>query len=292
MISNRMGNLRGVIAMVLAMGVFIASDSTSKLALASVPMFEVIAIRGFFGMLTCLGLVIAMGFGGQLPRMFNKWVVARGLCEVVANVCFTLAIMNMPLADVTSIAQTAPLLVLLGTWLFWREVLSPLRIGLIVLGLTGALLVAQPGSTAASPFAVLGIVVALAAAGRDLITRNVPAAVPAPVAALTVLCALTFSGLVGTALFETRVLPAISDLMLIILAGVLMAGGQVGVFLAYKIGPARSVAPFMYSLTVWALLFGMALFGDFPNLLAIVGMALVLLAGLLIILADSKRMTW
>jgi len=45
----------------------------------------------------------------------------------------------------------------------------------------------------------------------------------------------------------------------------------------------------MYTLTLWAVFFGAVLFGDIPNTLAIIGMALILLAGLAIIVLDTRR---
>ena len=52
---------------------------------------------------------------------------------------------------------------------------------------------------------------------------------------------------------------------------------------------ARTVAPFMYTLTIWAVLSSVILFGDIPNQLAIAGMSLVALAGLAIIWLDGRR---
>ena len=53
-------NLRGIIAMVLALGLFIASDSASKLALAQASLFELMAIRGHLAAALCLILIGAM----------------------------------------------------------------------------------------------------------------------------------------------------------------------------------------------------------------------------------------
>lgn len=72
-----------------------------------------------------------------------------------------------------------------------------------------------------------------------------------------------------------------------LLAGALMASAHICIFIAYKIWPARSVAPFMYSLTTWAVIAGWVLFNDIPNALAFAGMGLVILAGLLIIYLDG-----
>lgn len=281
-------NLRGILSMVVAMGVFIGSDSCMKFALADMPLFELVLMRGVAGVLLCLALLLALGHGRDLMRMFSPWVLARGLCEVIANFSFTFAIFHMPIADVTAIAQTCPLLVLVGAKLIWGERLGSSRLVLIALGITGALLVAQPGATAASPYAILGFLTALSAATRDLITRKVPAEIPAPIVAFTVLVILMVAGGAGTLAFETPVMPGSKHVMLMLLAGALMVSGHICIFIAYKIGPARSVAPFMYSLTLWAVLAGAVLFDDIPNSLAIAGMGLVVLAGLLIIYIDGR----
>ncbi len=286
---GRLSNLHGIICMVLAMGLFIGSDSASKFAMRDVPIFQMIFLRGMASSLLCLILLVAMDYGRDLKMMLNPWALARGLCEVVANFSFTYAILHMPIADVTAIAQTCPLLVLVGAKLIWREHLGLSRWLLIALGISGALLVAQPGTTAASPYAVFGFFVALSAATRDLITRKVPRDIPAPVVAFSVLVILMLAGGAGMVISETPVFPDWHDVGLISLAAALMVGGHTGIFLAYKIGPLRSVAPFMYALTLWAVLAGAVLFGDRPNLLAVIGMALILTAGLMVIYADSRQ---
>ncbi len=282
-------NLRGIVSMVLAMGVFIASDSCMKLALADAPLFQLIFMRGYAAVTIGLVMIVAMGQARDIPKMFHPLLIARGLCEVVANFSFTFAIIHMAIADVTAITQTCPLFVLIGARLIWGERLGPVRIFLILLGITGALLVAQPGASAASGFAALGFVTAIAAATRDLLTRKVPQEMPGLVAALAVITVLTLAGGIGMAAFETPVVPDFRHVWLMILSGALIIAGQFFVFMAYRIGPAQSVAPFMYTLTIWAVLSGIILFNDIPNLLAIAGMGLVALAGMLIIYVDGRQ---
>lgn len=279
---------KGIVFMVMAMGLFIASDSASKFALSHVPIFELIMLRGMAAMVLCLLVVLAMGHGGALTRILNPWALGRGLCEVGANFAFTLAILNLPIGDVTAICQTAPLLVFLGAAVFYGEELGTLRLLLIGMGVTGALLVAQPGSASFSPYALLGFAVAVCAAGRDLLTRRVPKGIPAPIAALSVLMLLTLAGEIGMMATEVPVIPEPKYIALIVLAGCLMVGGHIGLYLAYALAPARTIAPFMYSLTLWAVLSSVVVFGDYPNVLAIGGMVLIALAGVLVISLDAR----
>ncbi len=114
-------NLRGIGAIILATGTFVANDSCMKLALEDAPPLQVLIMRGVAACLWCLPVLTAMGLARQLPKAFHPWVVARSLSETFAIFSFILALSNMPIADVTAIAQTTPLLVLLGVWLFFGE---------------------------------------------------------------------------------------------------------------------------------------------------------------------------
>lgn len=282
-------NLRAILAMVAAMGLLVASDSCVKLALEHAPLFQLMLVRGAFSIIFLLGLVLAMGQAMQLPRMFNKWLVARGVLEAAANVSFTLALGYVAIADLTAIAQICPLLVLLGAWIFRGERLSGGRLALILAGILGALMVAQPGSGAVSLYASLGFVTAIAAATRDLLTPNVPRDMPPLIAAFTVILMLALTGAAGTLAFEEPAMPNVQVLLLMALAALMSVTGHLLLYIAYRIGQARTVAPFMYSLTIWAVLSGLVIFGEIPNSLAMAGMALISAAGLAIIWLDNRQ---
>jgi drug/metabolite transporter (DMT)-like permease len=275
--------------MVVAMGMFVTSDSCMKMALKDAPLGQLMLMRGISSVLICLGLIVALGQANYLKRMFNRWFVARGALEVVANVSFTLGLGFIAIADLVAIAQTAPLFVLLGAWAFRGETPGRLRMALILMGLAGALLVAQPGGGAASFYAMLAFLCPMAAATRDLITPRAPRDVPPLVATLTLLVILGAAGGIGMLAFETPKLPDANEILLMIMAGATAVAGHFLLYVAYRMAEARTVAPFMYTLTIWAVLSSVVLFGDIPNELAIAGMALVALAGLAIIWFDGRQ---
>jgi len=190
-------NLRGIGAMLLATGAFVANDSCMKLALSDAPPLQVLIMRGIAACLWCLPILLILGHGRDLPKVFNRWVALRSLCEVFAILSFILALNEMPIADITAIAQIAPLLVLLGIWLFFGDRIGMLRLALIGVGITGALLVAQPGTEAASPMAILGFFTALGAAGRDIVTRKVPPGTPALIVTFSTLLIVMLCATVG-----------------------------------------------------------------------------------------------
>jgi drug/metabolite transporter (DMT)-like permease len=281
-------NLRGIIAIVLATGAFVANDTCMKLALSDAPPFQVLVMRGIAACLWCLPVVYAMGLIRQLPKAFNPWVMLRSASEVMAILSFISALGHMPIADVTAIAQIAPLVVLLGMWLFFGEKVGGLRLGLVGLGITGALLVAQPGGETASPFAIFGFFTAVGAAGRDILSRKVPAGTPALVVTFSTLFIVMMSAVVMSLLFETQVQPTFRHGWLMLIAGFFLMCGHALVFMAYRIAPARVVAPFNYSFMIWAGLSGLLVFGDMPNGLALAGMGLILAAGLAVVLLEGR----
>jgi drug/metabolite transporter (DMT)-like permease len=286
---NHTSNTVGIIAMIAAMGMSVAAESISKLVFAHIPMFEVMFLRGLIGTLLCVLAAIVMGHGPALRTAFNPFVIARGGIEMTANLLYAFAIINMPIADVSAILQTAPFLVLLGATVLYGEKLNRLRIALMIIGFMGALLVAKPGGSAASPFAILCFLIAALIASRDLLTRRVPQ-VPAPVVACTVMACLTLAAGAGMMVSkQTAIMPSTSHAAMIVLAGALLAFGQLCIFLAYKTGEARAISPFMYTMTIWAVGFGYLLFGDIPDRLSVAGTALILVAGVLVLYTDRWK---
>ena len=281
-------NLRGIGAMLLATGAFVANDSCMKLALSDAPPLQVLIMRGIAACLWCLPILLILGHGRDLPKVFNRWVALRSLCEVFAILSFILALNEMPIADITAIAQIAPLLVLLGIWLFFGDRIGMLRLALIGVGITGALLVAQPGSEAASPMAILGFFTALGAAGRDIVTRKVPPGTPALIVTFSTLLIVMLCATAGSLAFETQVTPTFRHGWLMVIAGFFLMCGHLFVFLAFRIGEARVVAPFNYAFMIWAGLSGLLIFNEVPNALAIVGMVLIMLAGLAVIALENR----
>ena len=65
--------------------------------------------------------------------------------------------------------------------------------------------------------------------------------------------------------------------------------GHFFIFMAYRIGPTGVVAPFYYFFTFWAVISGLLVFGQFPNELALAGIALVIASGLAVVYLDNRK---
>ena len=91
------------------------------------------------------------------------------------------------------------------------------------------------------------------------------------------------------------VLPAVyvgstaGDLALLAGLGLLMGLGHLGLIQALRLAPSAVVAPFHYSQIVWAVIFGLLLFGDRPEQWMIVGSAVIIASGLYILWRETVR---
>lgn len=282
-------NLHGMALMVMSTGVFAVNDALLKLATSGLPPLQVLLMRGTGASLWCLLLVLATGNARWLGAAFRPVVALRSVFELFAVLSFIFALANMPIADITAIGQIAPLLLLAGVAVIYREKLGWLRMVLMGLGLGGALLVAQPSGSSSSLYAALGFVSAVCVALRDLVGRRVPGHIPGPVIAFSTVVIVTIGAGLAMLGFEAWVSPSPYQIALTIGAGFFLTLGQLFIFLAYRKGTAGSVAPFYYTFTIWAVISGMVVFGTVPNLLAIAGILLIIVSGVAVVALDERR---
>ncbi len=282
-------NLRGIICMVLTSLCFVSCDSFLKLILREIPPLQTLVLRGVFATLSCLVLLAVLGQLKQIPRAFGLWTVLRAFTELVSVIAVLFALGKVNLAEVTAIYQIAPLVVLAGASVIWGEHVGWQRWLLIGLGFAGALVVAQPGADGASPYALLALITAFASAGRDLLSRHVPDDVPGPVITLTVVVLVLASATVASVMFETWTPVAPHVWLYALGSGVFVMVAHLFVFLAFRLASARAVAPFYYGLTVCAALFGAVFFGEWPSMVAIVGILMIVACGLGVLALEGRE---
>lgn len=273
----------------LAAAAFVANDCCMKLAMADLPPFEVLMLRGISATIWCLPTLFVLGFGRKIALGLNPWVLLRAVSECVAVLIFVFMLKRMPIGDLTALMQTAPLFILLAAAVVGRETIGVWRVVLIILGFAGAVLVAQPGGATASVLAPIVLVAAIFAAARDILSRKVPANVPALVTAfVTILVVMTAAGF-STASFEAWVVPQRQHVWLMAAAGLLLMGAHFCLMLAFRLAKASTLAPFLYAFTLWAVLAGLLIFGDRPTLTAWTGISLIVACGLVVVLLDERQ---
>ncbi|MDP3896730.1 MAG: DMT family transporter [Mesorhizobium sp.] len=281
-------SIRGPLFMVTATCSYVINDTFMKLATEGLPPYEVLFLRGVTAFIWSIPLVLALGYGRDLPKLFDPRVLGRNLLELFGVLCFIVALTNMPIADATALGQVTPLLVLVGSAVLFRERIGAVRLALILLGFLGALLVAQPTMEGISIYAVLAFANAAFVAARDLAGRRVMAHIPGMIVAVSAVIVVLVGAGAAHLATEVWVMPSLRHMLLLAGSGFFLIFGHFFIFMAYRVGPTDVVAPFYYCFTVWAVISGFAVFGHLPNLTAATGILLVVASGLLIVMLDRR----
>jgi drug/metabolite transporter (DMT)-like permease len=282
-------SVRGPLFMVISTASYVVNDTMMKVATSGLPPYEVLFLRGIAATIWGIPLLFVLGYGKQMPLVFERKVLTRNLLELAAILAYVVALANMQIADSSALGQLTPLLVLVGASLLFRERIGMVRMALISLGFVGAVLIAQPTMQGVSVFALLAIANAVFGAGRDLASRRVTASVPGMIVAISAVIVVLIGAGIAHLISETWIVPQAHHLWLLAGAGFFLIFGHFFIFMAYRIGPIGVVAPFYYCFSVWAVISGLVVFGQLPNFIAICGIVLVIASGLTIILLDERR---
>jgi drug/metabolite transporter (DMT)-like permease len=280
-------NVRGILAMLAAMGSLILNDAFLKMAAASLPTGEAIFLRGVIATLLCVGAIAATVGFGSLGHVASRRVQARAGADVLGTILYLSALMHMPIADATAILQFTPLAITAAAALFlgarvgWRRWLATL------VGLIGVLIIVRPGGAGFNAYSLLALSAIGFVAVRDLVTRSIGAQVPTMVVAATSAAAVA-TGTLLLALVETWVWPSLTALALLLMAGVGIVGGNYWIVVAMRHGDIAAVAPFRYSAALWAIAAGLVVWGEVPDLWTWTGTAIVTGAGVYTILRESR----
>lgn len=265
-------------------------DVASKLAAQGVPVGVIVLGRGVVQAALMLPFVPAMRLPFALGRGELALVTFRALLLVVSTYCFVAAVRVMPIADALAIVFVEPFVILLiGRFAFGEEV-GPRRLAACAVGFAGSLLVIQPSFAAFGAVALFPLGTAVSFALYVIVTRRLSQSLhPVPMqfhtAALSALICLPLLAL-GTLAGEpstTFVLPQGIFWLWVFCVGLASAVSHMAITYALKFAPSSTLAPLHYLEIVTAVLFGYLVFGNFPNVLTLTGIAVIVASGLYII---------
>ncbi|WP_445942502.1 DMT family transporter [Roseicyclus sp.] len=279
-------NLRGALYMTLSMAAFTLNDACVKLVAETVPLFQVIFLRGL-GTTILLAIFVQMttGLRPSWPRRDRPLIAGRTLAEIAAMVTFTLALTNMAIANATAILAALPLVVTLGAALVFGDRVGWRRLSAICIGFVGVLLIVQPGTDGFNIWSLLVLLSVLVITARDLFTRAFSPTVPTmTVAVLTAGAVCLVGGVLS--LFTPWVALDLREAALIAAAAVLIIGGYVFGIMVMRVGEVGFVSPFRYTSLIFALILGLVVFDEFPNALALIGGVIVVSTGIFTLLRE------
>jgi len=278
-------NRRGILAMSLAMALFIANDALVKQVSATLPGPQLIFIRGLMATTLVLIMAQAMGHLKNWRLMLNMRLWIRGSVDAAASLTYLTAVFHLPLGNATAINLASPLFITVFAIVFFKEQVTLQRGLLILLGFFGVLLVVQPSSEGFNVYAWIAVLATLFHAMRDTLTRAIGLHVPALLITLSTAVSVALaSG--GITLTQTWTPVDSVSLALLFGASLFLSMAYYLVIVAMRAGEMSLVAPFRYSGLLFALLIGYVVWDEVPNVLGWAGIFLLAISGLLILRSE------
>lgn len=270
-------NGAGILFMLLAIFCFTLMDATVKSMVDRYPAPMLVWIR-FLGQFLLVLFLLRHRFLSHLRTKHLGVHIARAVTQIGSTALFFTSLAYIGLAEATALIDTNPVFITLGAALFLGEKLGPRRIFGIFAALCGALIILRPGATVFSPAAILPLIGAISYAANALITRWIGPKESA-------WTSMVFTSVICTALASLALpffwVPITStDLPRFALVGLLGTVAQLCIIRAFTLAEASSVAPFAYAGILFATVWGILFFGNYPDHWTVIGALVIVAAGL------------
>jgi len=200
---------------------------------------------------------------------------------------FFTAIKYIPLADATTCYLAAPIFVTAFSAIFLREHVGWRRWTAVVVGFIGVLIALRPTGAAISWPALIALAGCLCQSIFMIVTRYVRGTSNIFLATTQVVGSFVFGGVVSAFLF---VPPTWFLVVLLLVSGMVNVVAVLCLNRSLILAPASVVAPFQYTMIVWAIVLGFLVFGDVPSPNTMIGAAIVASAGIYIFLRERTVM--
>mgnify|MGYP001765633547 CR=1 FL=1 len=279
-------NTRGIVAMNIAMFGFIGSDTLVKYITQSLPLGETVFLRGIVASVLVAIVVAWTGSWRAWRSLIETRMVLRIVGELGATITYLVGLVHMPIANATAVFQATPLVMTACAAVFLGERVGPERWVAIAVGLLGVMVIVRPGLEGFDVWSLAILAAVACVALRDIATARISSNTPTSLVTLVTAVSVTVLG-VAMMPFEQYVgrhvdwtVPTPFVAAMVVLNAASLLSGYVGILVATRLAETSAIAPFRYTLLVWSFLFGVLVFGQYPDTATMVGAAIVVATGL------------
>lgn len=264
-------------------------DIIAKYLSASMAPLQITFGRFFVQLLIAGTAAILIGQTRALLGRRPLINLLRGVLLAMAVLCFFTAVKYMSVATAISIFFVEPMILTVLAAIVLKERIGPRRIGAVVVGLAGALIILRPNLLEIGAVSLLPLATATFFALYLLLNRLYAGA--DGLLAIQFSAGLAGSVVLGLGLFGMPVIypdaisiimPDLGQIGWLIAIGAISFVGHGLVVMAFQRGEAALLAPLQYLEIVSATALGYLVFSDFPDGPTWAGIALIVLSGLYI----------
>ncbi len=277
--SHHRRTLRGIALLMSAVFMFSTMDTLAKYMLRSYPISALMWARYMVHLVVMLAW-LGPRMGTKLFHTSHPWLqILRGLLLVGSTTFFYFALRYLPLAEAAAITFVGPVLTALLSGPMLGDKVSPRQWAAVTLGFVGVLIIMRPGGGVLSLPAVFPLATAILFSMYQIVTRKLSGREHP-------YTSLFYTALVGGAITSFAVplhwiTPTLSQAGFVVCIGFLGGFGHLLLIRSMEHTSPSTLAPFVYSQLIWSTLLAYLVFGDFPEPMTLLGMFVVVAAGML-----------
>ncbi len=299
-------NTLGVSFVILALLIFSLQDIAVKSMGGHYPVLEIVIFRTLISIPFTLLFFYSEGKRGLPTTSQLRLELVRGFFLFLSFTAYMMALAALPLAEIASIRNSAPLMITLLSVLWLNERVGSRHWVALVLGFIGVLLIVKPGLASFNLGSVFILLSTLFYALSVMLTRQLRTTDSSATMAfysslvylVVALILAPISLLVGEIpnahpsiafLFRAWSTPSLLDAIIICGLGLVWAAGMYCMARAYSLAKASVVAPFEYIALPINAMWGFVIWHEFPTLLTWAGALLTLLSGGYILNLEQQK---
>jgi len=280
-------NHLGAVYMILSVLFFSFMDILIKVT-DEYDVGQIMFFRALFGLIPIFFLIPKNRIKNFYKTKNIKLHFFRSFFGAIAMAAIFIGLRNLQLAEVTALAFSGPLWVVLFSMFFLSEKIRLKRWIAVGLGFIGVIIISKPGFDNLNFYYIYPIIFCIGFAGVSILIRKLTLAGES-----IWLIAFYFSlvsGLGGLLTIPLGLwkMPNTYDFILLILIGLL--GGIANLLLtqSYKLAEVTLTTPLKYLSLVIAIIFGFYFFEEIPSIYTLSGAALIVVSSAIIFIRESQ----
>jgi drug/metabolite transporter (DMT)-like permease len=279
------GNLRGIGLIVLAGLMATVMMVLIRLLGADLHPFEIHFIRTVFSLLMLTPVILRHGLRHlRTPRLGLH--ALRGLINGCSQLCFFMALVMIPLAQISALSFTAPLFTTVTAVIVLGEVIRVRRLTALVIGFAGTWLILRPGVIEVELGSILVLLGSLGWGVTMILTKILTRTDSA--ISITFYGALFMSPISLIAAIPFWQTPTLVQLGWLVPIAVFATLVHLCLNQAIKEADLTVLLPFNFANLIWAAIVGYVIFAEVPTIWTWVGGAIIFISGTYLAIREGR----
>ena len=281
----RAARRHAIVYVLSASATFTVGSALVKALTADFPVLEIVLFRSVVGFLAMLPMIVRGGGLAALKTRRPVGHVLRTGYGFVGTVTSVYGFGVLPLVTVTALGFAMPLFLTILSVPLLGERVGPRRATAVLVGLCGVLVMLRPWHVDADSMPVGAVLIVMSGVVTwSLSMINIRQMGDAGEKNVTIVAwySLGTASLAAFGCIGGWVTPDLRQLATLVSAGLLSGLAQLLMTEGYRAAETTLVAPFEYGAIIYATVLGIAIWGEWPDVWSLTGVAVLIASGLYI----------